>query len=125
MQRIVHQLEAQQIELEIQQNELFLSRLKLEETLGKYADLYDFAPLGYLTLGLDSTILEANSTATTTILGVDRSRLQGMHLKQFVIPEDHKVIDSLLDKVFKGRMNGYERKGSGCEAQSSSPGPGA
>ena len=107
MQRIVHQLEAQQIELEIQQNELFLSRLKLEETLGKYADLYDFAPLGYLTLGLDSTILEANSTATT-ILGVDRSRLQGMHLKQFVIPEDHKVIDSLLDKVFKGRMNGYD-----------------
>ena len=105
--RVVHEIEIQKIELELQQEELLLSRVKLEETLDRYTDFYDYAPLGYLTLGLDGTIIEANLTATT-ILGVERSRLKGLHLKQFIIPEDHQVIDSLFHKVFKGRTNGYD-----------------
>ena len=105
--KIVHEIEVQQIELEIQQEELRLSKDKLEKTLGMYTDLYDLAPLGYLTVEEDSTILEANLTAAT-ILGVERSRLQGKHLKKFVIPEDHQVIDALLVKVFKKRINGND-----------------
>ena len=107
MLRVVHELEVQQIELELQQEELLLSRQKLEETLAMYTDLYDFAPLGYLTLAQDSTILEANLTAAT-MLGVERSRLRGMHLTSFVIPEDHRVIDVLLEKVFIGKIVGYD-----------------
>ena len=97
--RIVHELEVHQIELEIQQDELARSKIELEESLSQYTELYDFAPCGYLTLAHDSKILTANLTATK-ILAVDRTRLQGMYFKQFVVPEDYRVIDALLDKVF-------------------------
>ena len=78
-----------------------------KETFGMYTDFYDCAPLGYLILEQDTTILEANLTAAT-MLGVERSRLSGMHFKQFVIPEDHRVLEALLDKVFVGMIAGYD-----------------
>ena len=42
-----------------------------KETFGMYTDFYDCAPLGYLILERDSTILEANLTAAT-MLGVEQ-----------------------------------------------------
>ena len=59
-QRVVHELSVHQIELEMQQDELVCSRIGLEESLGKYTQLYDFAPVGYLTLGRESKIRQAN-----------------------------------------------------------------
>ena len=50
MQRIIHELAVYQIELEMQQDELLQARAELEESLDCYTELYDFAPLGYLTL---------------------------------------------------------------------------
>ena len=105
--KVIHELSVHQIELEMQQETLMQTEEKLNETLDRYTDLYDFAPLGYLTLGRDSTILEANLTATK-MLGVELARLQGKHLKQFVIPEHYRVIDILLDKIFKERVAGYD-----------------
>ena len=107
MLKVIHELSVHQIELEMQQETLMEAEEKLNETLDRYTDLYDFAPLGYLTLGRDSTILEANLTATK-MLGVERSRLQGMHFKQFVIPEDYRVVDIMLDNVFKERVDGHD-----------------
>ncbi len=50
MQRIIHELAVYQIELEMQQDELLQTRMELEESLDCYTELYDFAPLGYLTI---------------------------------------------------------------------------
>ncbi len=97
--RMNHELAVHQIELEMQQEELVQSRSELEKTLKRYTALYDFAPLGYLTLGRDSTIIEANLTASK-IFGVERSRLQGMHFKTLVFSEDCWVVDALLEKIF-------------------------
>src|SRR6266550_3428617 len=48
--RVLHELEVHQIELEMQNAELQQARDELEATMEKYTDLYDFAPVGYLTL---------------------------------------------------------------------------
>ena len=106
MLRLIHELQVHQVELEIQQEELIKSRDEVEDSLPTYNELYDFAPVGYLTLGRDSKILQANLTSTK-LLGVDRSDLLGLPLKQFVLPEDYRVIDHLLKTVFTERKNGY------------------
>ena len=105
MLRLVHEFKVHQIELEMQQEELARTRIELEESLTLYTELYDFAPVGYLTLGRDSKIKLANLTATR-LLGVDRSRLQGMCFKQLVVPEDHRVFDALLENVFTKKETG-------------------
>ncbi|NTU97206.1 MAG: histidine kinase [Chlorobiaceae bacterium] len=102
MQRIVHELAVYQIELEMQQDELLQARLNLEEGLESYTDLYDFAPLAYLTLDRNGKILKANLTATT-VLGVDRSSLVGDRLGMFIISEDLPGFNAMLERVFKSR----------------------
>jgi PAS domain-containing protein len=45
--------------------------LEMEAGLEKYSDLYDFAPVGYLSLDRDGTIREAN-LAVASLLGIER-----------------------------------------------------
>ncbi len=81
------------------------SSLELEDSIRKYSNLYDFAPVGYLTLSREGKIQLAN-LKSTTMLGVDRSRLVGTPFKQFVVPEDYRVIDNLLERVCSKRVSG-------------------
>jgi PAS domain S-box-containing protein len=102
MQRVVHELAVYQIELEMQQDELLQSRLNLEESLESYTELYDFAPLAYLTLDRNGKILKANLTATT-LLGVDRSSLVSDRLGVFIPTEDLPDFNAMLERVFSSR----------------------
>ncbi len=105
MHRIIHELSVHQIELEMQQEELLQSREELEKSLERYTELYDFAPLGYLTLARDGTILEVNLTGTK-ILGVERSLLKGDRFGLFVLDEDIPLFNALLDRLFSSREAG-------------------
>ena len=70
-QRLVHELQVHQIELEMQNQELRESRAEVEAGLERYTELYDFAPVGYLTLGRDGAIRQVNLTGAR-LLGVER-----------------------------------------------------
>jgi len=96
--RLIHELRVHQIELEMQNDELRLSQAQLEESRSKYADLYDFAPVGYLTLGRGGDIVEANLTAAT-MLGVERSKLLGRFFPPFLDEADRWVLRRLLEKA--------------------------
>ena len=98
-QRLVHELEVHQIELEMQNEELRKAREELETALGKYTDLYDFAPVGYITLARDGVIRAANLTGAT-LLGVERSGLIGRQFGLFVPAEQRAVFAEFLGKVF-------------------------
>ncbi len=106
MLRLIHELAVHQIELEMQQQELIQSREELEKSLERYTDLYDFAPLGYLTLAPDSEIVELNLTAAT-ILDAARSRIRGKKLKNFIIHKDHRRFEALLERVFSQKAPNY------------------
>jgi PAS domain S-box-containing protein len=58
-------------------------QLELEESRNNYSDLYDFAPVGYLTLSDKGVILDANLTSTT-LLGVNKKTLPRTLFSKFV-----------------------------------------
>jgi PAS domain S-box-containing protein len=98
MQRLVHELQVHQIELEMQNEELRESRAQVEAGLERYTDLYDFAPVGYLTLGRDGAIRQANLTAAQ-LLGVDRARLPGRRFELFIVTPERAGFQAFLAKV--------------------------
>ena len=85
--RVLHELQVHQIELEMQNDELQRAGDKMEALLEKYTDLYDFAPVGYLTLDHEGVIREANLTGAS-LLGVARSALVNRRFGFFVSPAD-------------------------------------
>ncbi|MFC1653122.1 histidine kinase, partial [Planctomycetota bacterium] len=100
-QRLLHEFQVHQIELEMQNAELQETRDEVEAGLEKYTDLYDFAPVGYFSLDELGQILEVNLTGAA-LLGLERSRLVKRRLTRFVTPTSRPILLAFLEKVFKG-----------------------
>jgi PAS domain S-box-containing protein len=79
MQHIIHELRTHQIELELQNEDLRQTQEELLVSQKKYTDLYDFAPVGYLTISDKGTIIKANLKAAE-MFGVERSFLDKQNL---------------------------------------------
>ncbi|MDD1713593.1 MAG: PAS domain S-box protein [Methanoregulaceae archaeon] len=100
VEKLLHELQVHQIELELQNMELRNTQVQLQESLTQYADLYDFAPVGYFTLNEEGRILKAN-LAGASLLGVERSNLVNKPVRIFIAKESRVVFDDFRKTLFK------------------------
>jgi PAS domain S-box-containing protein len=89
--RLIHELQVHQVELEMQNEQMMHTQQALEESGNRYKELYDFAPVGYLTLDKLGLIHEANLRAAS-LLNVTWAALIGKHIQSFM---DRESADAL------------------------------
>jgi two-component system, cell cycle sensor histidine kinase and response regulator CckA len=90
MAKTIHELRVHQIELKMQNDELRRIHEELEEARDRYSNLYDFAPVGYLTVNEGGIIEEANLTFAT-LMGMERSAFIERPFSRFVQRKDQDV----------------------------------
>ena len=88
--QLLHELQVHQIELEMQNEELRRAQEALAALQARYFDLYDLAPVGYITLSEQGIMLETNRAATV-LLGTTRRVAGEQRLTQFILPEDQDI----------------------------------
>jgi two-component system cell cycle sensor histidine kinase/response regulator CckA len=84
---LLDELHTHQVELETQNRRLIETRRQLEESLDNYADLYDFAPIGYVTFD-DAGIIQSINLAGAAMIGMERARLIGMPFCDYVVKDE-------------------------------------
>ena len=94
----LHELRVHQIELELQNDELRAAQTALEASREAFVDLYDLAPVGYVTVGEGGFVVRANLEAAK-LLGVPRSELLGAPLTRFVMEADQDVLYHLRRRL--------------------------
>ena len=88
--KLIQDLQACKIELERQNKELHRSQQELMKSKICYTELYDTAPVGYFTLDLQGTILNANLTLAGMLL-MERSSLLNHQIMDYIFFEDHEI----------------------------------
>ena len=88
--RLVEDLQIHQVELELQNQTLLEMRQQLEQSLKRYTDLYDFAPVGYATLASNGAIQEINR-AGAKLLGMECAHLIERRLGLFVTADTRPI----------------------------------
>ena len=89
-QHLRHELETKQLDMEAKCQALQEALEELEESRNRYAALYDFAPVGYVTIDYKGCIQEINLTGAA-LIGLERPQLIGKPMFVFVVKNDIKL----------------------------------
>ncbi len=104
--QIVHELQVQQIELELQNEELRSTQSALEESRSRYMQLYHHAPVGYVVLNYSGIIVQVNATFSMMV-NRDRSQLLGKPFYEFLLSEDQPIFLARAKTFFKNPVDKY------------------
>ncbi|MFA5505758.1 MAG: response regulator [Vulcanimicrobiota bacterium] len=116
---LLYELRVHQIELEMQNEELRQARDELEQSRELYFDLYQMAPVGYLSLDLKGGIIGCN-LAASKLLGETPEELIAQPLAKFVHQEDSDSFYLRHRELLKeGRLPVYEMRLVGKETSPS------
>ena len=114
--KILHELQVHQIELEMQNEELQQAYERAETALRKYIMVYELSLVGYFTLDSDGTICDLNFTGAE-LLGDRRFSLTDSNFKLFISEESRPVFNDFFSKVYSSNSKescvvllGYDNK---------------
>lgn len=99
-QKLLHELQVHQIELEMQSEELREAGLEKDRALNRYTQLYEFAPIGYYVMDRNGSITRANLEGASQ-LGLERSVLTGRTFLDFVAIKHRTRFRDCLEKTFE------------------------
>jgi len=97
--RMLNEMQAHKIQLEIQHEELKRTQAELEASYALYSDFYNIAPVGHLTINPKGLIVQANLTMAA-MLEVTRESLVRQKLIRFILPEDQDDFVRHLKQLF-------------------------
>jgi PAS domain S-box-containing protein len=93
-------MSTREIELELQNRELLRTQQQLAQSRMRYADLFDFAPIGYVTLDSDCKVSEMN-LAGARLLGGTPNQFMGQAFDKFVFPADQRRFRDHIERCRK------------------------
>lgn len=108
-QLLLHELQVHQIELEIQNEELWRAQVELDTARERYFELYDLAPVGYVVVNNLGLILNANFAAAT-LLRCSPGSLAKQPFSRFIFKADQDVYF-----LFRKQLLVFERNSQACE----------
>jgi PAS domain S-box-containing protein len=100
-QKMLHELQVHQIELEMQNEQLQQARTTERKASQRYVELFEFAPIGYFVIDPRGIISNLNLRGAS-LLGVERINLTGAHFVKFVVAEHKQVFERFLLATFEG-----------------------
>jgi PAS domain S-box-containing protein len=92
---LIHEIEIQHIELELQNQELRQALHDLEESRNKFSELYRTAPVAFVTVNEKGLIEQINEAAARLLPGAN-DFLVGRSFAAMISPEDQQVYFSFL-----------------------------
>ena len=98
--KLTHEIQVHQIELELQNEELRSTQNRLEVEREKYSFLYNYSPIGYLTLNKYGIILESNQTFAD-LLGENPANLIHQPFADYIVPEDRRIFLAKYSSFFR------------------------
>lgn len=98
---IMQEISTYRIELEMQNDELEQTRLELEASRDKYKNLYNLAPVAYLTIDKDDTIVDANNECMK--LFDTKNELKGKKLSKFITSNSQDTFYLHKQEVFESK----------------------
>lgn len=114
--KLLHELQVHQIELEMQNEELRQAYETAETALKKYTMLFDLSPMGYFSLDAEGAICDLNFTGAD-MLGERRFSLIDSNFKLFISEESKSVFNNFFKKVYTSNAKescevllGYDNK---------------
>lgn len=102
METLVHELRVHQIELEMQNEELIRTQEELDDARVRYFDLFQRAPIGYLTLGREGDVRAVN-IAGAQLLGESAYTIVGRPLTRYIHFADQDQLYQLRRRLSEGQ----------------------
>ena len=102
--RLLHELQVHQVELEMQNRELIEAQSEISRNLEQLTELYDLAPIAYLTLDRNGCITKSNVMARK-LLGTPFLALNRCHLSRFIAHDSLHAYKEFINHIFSlGRL---------------------